>query len=181
MYYSKAHQNFSNKLQNQEALTNLQDFLGPNYQTVINFWWFMDGLTEDQWNEVARRYAALDYAALDYAALDYAAAYAAGVAARDATYELISMHTLLNDGKELAFVPLFDLTEEETKEQTKEEPPLFYMTEIRPPTGEIFNMRMVRPRYVSTPSGVGISEWALQFNSPITHNYYQYSRSIPQE
>jgi hypothetical protein len=87
------------------------------------------------------------------------------------------MHTLLAQDQELVFVPLFDFT----KEETKEEPPLFYMTEIRPPTGEIFNMRMVRPRYVSTPNGVGISEWALQFNSPITHNYYQYSRSIPQE
>jgi hypothetical protein len=134
MNYSKAHQNFSAHLQNPEALINPQDFLGPNYQTVINFWWFMDSLSEDQWKEVARRYDALDTAAWNaaraaakYAARDTAynaarnaawdAAWdAARVAARDAagyaagyaTSELIGMHTLLNDGKELLFVPLFN-------------------------------------------------------------------------
>ena len=134
MNHSKAHQNFSNRLENPEALTSPQDFLGPNYQTVINFWWFMDSLSEDQWKEVARRYDALDTAAWNaaraaakYAARDTAynaarnaawdAAWdAARVAARDAagyaagyaTSELIGMHTLLNDGKELLFVPLFN-------------------------------------------------------------------------
>jgi hypothetical protein len=128
--YSKAHQNFSNRLENPEALTSPQDFLGPNYQTVLNFWWFMDSLSEDQWKEVARRYDALDtaarYAAWNAAwvaawnAAGYAAWNAAGdaarVAARDAagyaagyaTSELIGMHTLLNDGKELLFVLFFN-------------------------------------------------------------------------
>ena len=144
--FSKAHQNFSNKLQNPEALTNPQNFLGPNYETVLNFWWVIDGLTENQWNEVARRYDALDdaarIAARDAArdAAGYAARYAArsaagyaawsaawdaawdaaGYAARsaawdaawsaawDATYELMGMHTLLGDGKDLLFVPLFN-------------------------------------------------------------------------
>jgi hypothetical protein len=129
MYFSKAHQNFSNQLQKPEALTSSQDFLGPNYETVLNFWWTMDSLTETQWKEVARRYDAIDYAAW-YAARDaardaawsaardaawYAAGYAARYAARDAarsaawyaTYELIGMHTLLNDGRDLMFVPLF--------------------------------------------------------------------------
>ena len=146
MNYSKAHQNFSTELQNPEALTSPQDFLGPNYETVLNFWWTMDSLTEPQWEEVARRYDALDPAAwyaagsaAEYAARDaawdaarsaawYAAGdaawdaawsatryaawsatrYAAGYAAWYATYELIGMHTLLNDGKTLLFVPLFN-------------------------------------------------------------------------
>ena len=87
--YSKAHQNFSNGLQNPEALTNPQDFLGPNYETVINFWWFMDGLTENQWNEVARRYDALDYAARNAAmsAAMSAARIAAGYAAWNAAWD----------------------------------------------------------------------------------------------
>ena len=124
MNYSKAHQKFSNELQNPEALTSPQDFLGPNYETVLNFWWYMDSLTETQWKEVARRYDALDpaarVAAWDAAwdAAGYAARVAAGVAAWDAamsaawyaaryaTYELMGMHTLLNDGKDLLFVPL---------------------------------------------------------------------------
>jgi hypothetical protein len=121
MNYSKAHQNFSAELQNPEALTNPQDFLGPNYETVLNFWWTMDSLTETQWNEVARRYRALDSAAGDaassaagsaaWSAAGYAAGYAAWSAALDAagdaTWELIGMHTLLNDGRDLLFVPLF--------------------------------------------------------------------------
>ncbi len=133
MNYSKAHQKFSTEFQNPEALTSPQDFLGPNYETVLNFWWTMDSLTETQWNEVARRYDALDSAAWDaawdaagYAARN-AAGDAAGYAAEDAavsaarsaawsaawsaagyaTYELMGMHTLLNDGKTLLFVPLF--------------------------------------------------------------------------
>ena len=78
----------------------------------------MDSLTETQWKEVTRRYDALDPAAWDaawFAAWDaarYAAVSAAGYAARfaagDATYELMGMHTLLNDGKTLLFVPLFN-------------------------------------------------------------------------
>jgi hypothetical protein len=122
MNYSKAHQKFSNELQNPEALTSPQDFLGPNYETVLNFWWTMDSLTETQWKEVARRFDALDPAARDaagyaagYAAWDaagvaawYAAMSAARFAARDAAWELMGMHTLLNDGKDLLFVPLFN-------------------------------------------------------------------------
>jgi hypothetical protein len=132
--YSKAHQNFSNRLHTPEALTSPQDFLGRNYETVLNFWTFMDSLTEDNWKEVARRYDALDHAAryaagnaagdaAGYAARDAAwyaagnaawsaagnaAGDAAGYAARSATYELMGMHTLLNDGKELAFVLFFN-------------------------------------------------------------------------
>jgi hypothetical protein len=133
MNYSKAHQNFSNELQNPEALKNPQNFLGPNYETVLNFWWFMDGLTENQWDEVARRYDAPDYAtyyaarnaagnAARYAAgaaAGNAAWYAAGYAASDrrvvaaagaATYELMGMHKLFERGDSLTFVPLFDFT-----------------------------------------------------------------------
>jgi hypothetical protein len=129
MNYSKTHQNFSTELQNPEALTKPQDFLGPNYETVLNFWWTMDSLTETQWNEVARRYDALDLAAREaarsaalsaawsaarsaalsaaWSAAWSAARSAAGYAAGYATWELMGMHTLLNDGKNLLFVPLF--------------------------------------------------------------------------
>ena len=79
----------------------------------------MDSLTEDNWNEVARRYNALDSAAryaadatasaawdaAGYAAGDAAgdaAGYAARDAARYATYELIG------DIENPVFVPLFD-------------------------------------------------------------------------
>ena len=162
MTYSKAHQNFANYLIKPEALTNPQDFLGPNYETVLNFWKWIDSLSEEQWKVVTDRYRNLDdaarsaarsaawdaagsaawdaardaawdvardaawYAARDaardaawYAARDaagsaarYAARDAAGSAARYAagyaTWELIGMHILLEQGKKLVFVPHFD-------------------------------------------------------------------------
>jgi hypothetical protein len=98
-----------------DVLTSPEKYLGKNYETVINFWWFMDGLTENQWNEVARRYDAIDYAARDAAgyvarsaawsaagdAAGRAAGYVAGYAAGNATYELIKG---IDDP---VFVPLF--------------------------------------------------------------------------
>jgi hypothetical protein len=53
---------------------------------------------------------AAGYAAWDAAwyAAGYAARYAAWFAAGYATYELMCMHTLLNDGKTLLFVLLFN-------------------------------------------------------------------------
>jgi hypothetical protein len=126
MNYSEAHQNFSDRIQNHEAITSPQYCLGPNYKTVLNFWWFMDNLTEDQRNEVNRRYSALDYAARDaagYAAYDAArdateypgeagdaARDVAWYANRDATWELIGMHNLFERGEPLTFVPMFDFT-----------------------------------------------------------------------
>jgi hypothetical protein len=126
--YSKTHQRFSTRLQNPEALTNPEKYLGKNYSAVLEFWWTMDSLTETQWNEVARRYDALDsaawsaawYAAGDaavsaagytarnaagYAAVSAASSaawYAAGYAAMDATYELIG------GIENPVFVPLFE-------------------------------------------------------------------------
>jgi hypothetical protein len=187
MSHSKSHQTFIERLP-VRAPAEPQELLGPNYEAVLNFWWYLDTISEEQQDVFVDRYRAIDArnrdrlievigatantittyadAACNCARIDwygvkrFAAAYA--------TWELICMHTLLEQDKELVFVPMFDFS----KEETKEEPPLSHMMEMQVPTGEIFNMRMVRPPYVSTPNGVGISEWALQFNSPITHNYY---------
>ena len=122
MTYSKAHQRFANHLNKPEALTNPENFLGPNYETVLNFWKWIDSLSVEQWKVVADRYRNLDDAAWDAAwvaardaardaawdAAWVAAWYAAWYAAGSATYELIGMHLLLEQGKKLIFVPMFD-------------------------------------------------------------------------
>ena len=130
MNYSKSHQLFAEYLENPKALTNPQEFLGQNYETVLNFWKWMDSLNQDQWSIVADRYRNLDPAARNVAlytawpavrdaardaALDAAweaardaAGGAAGYAAASATYELMGMHLLLEQGKKLVFVPMFD-------------------------------------------------------------------------
>jgi hypothetical protein len=60
MTYSKTHQRLSNYLSNPEVLTNPQKFLGPNWETVLRFWLYEESLTYEQWNELIRRYEAID-------------------------------------------------------------------------------------------------------------------------
>ncbi len=121
MKISKIHQRFANRV-GQEALTNPEPFLGPNYKTVLNFWYYLDTLTEDQINVAFVRYDAIPYEPsvsrdlVRYAARDVvgetnrSAVYMASFdfSASYATYELIAMHKLLEQGKKLIFVPLFD-------------------------------------------------------------------------
>jgi hypothetical protein len=71
-----------------DVLTSPEKYLGPNYETVLNFWRVMDGLTGNQWKKVARRYRALDPAAAN--------------AAGCASYELMAAT------EEPFFVPLFE-------------------------------------------------------------------------
>jgi hypothetical protein len=95
-----------------DVLTNPEKYLGKNYQTVLNFWTFMDSLSEDQWKEVASRYNAIDHAARAAAwdvardaastAARAAAGSTAGYVSGSATYELIG------GIENPVFVPLFD-------------------------------------------------------------------------
>jgi hypothetical protein len=125
MTYSKAHQCFADCLNNQRALEHPEDYLGSNWKDVLNFWWYLECLSEEQWKIVWERYWALDPkiqgaawkaardAALDAAVDAAAACVAAGNAAYAAlgagyaTYELIGSHRLLEQGKPLTFLPLF--------------------------------------------------------------------------
>jgi len=56
MKISKAHKRFSERLENPRVLTNPEEFLGPNYKAVLNFWMILDELSEDQWIVIKERY-----------------------------------------------------------------------------------------------------------------------------
>jgi hypothetical protein len=128
MKTSKAHQRFFEKLNEPRALTNPEDFLGPNWKDVINFWFYIDGLSEEERRKIGESYWALDGDVLDSA---WRAAYNASkdvveftvtIAACGAsvcrsygtyraffgyaTYEVIGHHKLLEQGKSLLFLPL---------------------------------------------------------------------------
>jgi hypothetical protein len=133
MSYSKTHQRFSAYLKVPESLERPEDFLGPNYVAVLNFWSWTDTLTARQSNEVALRWqtyydvgqvCSVNAEDASYA-VDPKAAHAAWEAtwldawgyggelnvARAitwATQELIGMHILLEQGNQLVFVPMFD-------------------------------------------------------------------------
>ena len=56
MTISQAHHRFVNLVKNNEALTNPQEFLGPNTDQLIKFWSSLDELTEEQLKTVKGRY-----------------------------------------------------------------------------------------------------------------------------
>jgi hypothetical protein len=53
--YSKTHQKYAEIMSNENILSHPEDFLGSNYEAVLNFWTFLDSLSEEQWKEVRKR------------------------------------------------------------------------------------------------------------------------------
>jgi hypothetical protein len=125
MTYSKIHQRFSKRLEQPDALKNPEKYLGLNYQDVLNFWIYLDTLSDKEKEEMAQSYWALDYnereSAIDAAsdAADEVVGlrfrYAAWRAAYDvtekgvfgfATYELIAHHKLIEQNQTPTFLPL---------------------------------------------------------------------------
>jgi hypothetical protein len=125
MTYSKIHQTFSERLNQPDALTNPEKYLGPNYQDVLNFWIYLETLSNKEKEEMAQSYWALDEEVRIFAEnasfcaakevvgekFRRAASRAAySVTGRwvfgDATCELIAHHKLLEQNKSLIIVPL---------------------------------------------------------------------------
>jgi hypothetical protein len=127
---SKIHKHFSERLNNPRVLTNPEEFLGENFEAVLNFWLILDDLSEEQWRVVRERF--LTFRNKNYSEWDKARALAwvaskevvgddyagdAGVAAYDvtkssadclATDELIGMHKILEDHQQpLTFFQMF--------------------------------------------------------------------------
>jgi hypothetical protein len=120
MKISKTHQRFANRIHNQRALRHPDEFLGPNWKDVLNFWLYLDTLSpaqlpnNDNDNELADLADSLKFcegAAEETIGEDnYYEAYWApphGFVTRRATTELIASHKILEQGKPLTFVPLF--------------------------------------------------------------------------
>ncbi len=118
MKISKTHQALSKELKNPEVLTNPEQFLGPNWETVLRWWLYWESLTVEQRDELYRRYYAIDDDTRNRA-WDLAKVVANGVIGRDnmraiwwvssysqITMELIAMHLLFERGHSLTFVPL---------------------------------------------------------------------------
>ena len=120
MKISKIHQRFSDRLKEPRALTNPEDFLGPNWEDVINFWFYVDTLNQGEIIKTNGRYWALNVvmresavrAARDSAEevvgwkVRSAAWFAAWGVFGYVTYELIASHKLLEQGKSPTFLPL---------------------------------------------------------------------------
>jgi hypothetical protein len=66
MIYSKSHKGFASDLNRfyninkQDVLDNLENYLGPNYKEVLNFWLYWDSLSDEKWNVYWDRVDSLD-------------------------------------------------------------------------------------------------------------------------
>jgi hypothetical protein len=125
MTYSKIHQAFSNYLEQPDALTNPANYLGPNWEDVLNFWIYLDTLSDREKKEIGQRYWDLDNI-VRLSAFDTARNAAEEVVGEEfsdaawdaadvvtgwwvfcyATWELIGHHKLLEQGKTPTFLPL---------------------------------------------------------------------------
>jgi hypothetical protein len=121
MKISKPHQRFANILNNQRVLSHPEEFLGPNWKDVLNFWIYLDTLTFEQIDIARNRVRNLDDAHINYSKN------LASIAASEATNhyishcvyvsapgyagfvakELIGAHKILEQGQTLTLVPLF--------------------------------------------------------------------------
>ena len=119
---SKIHQEFSRSLKNPRVLTNPEEFLGPNYEAVLNFWLFLDDLTKDQFKAIEGRYwdfcnnqpsewckASDEAIEASYETIGdkFANNASYGNIAFYATKELIGMHKFFGQNKPLTFFPMF--------------------------------------------------------------------------
>jgi hypothetical protein len=124
---SKSHKRFSERVRNTRVLENPEEFLGPNFESVLNFWLILDDLSEEQLSVVNERYWAENCsewlkatdlalaASIEVVGVD--CEYHAGYAAYDVTYswaaewitrELIAMHKILEDHQQpLTFFDMF--------------------------------------------------------------------------
>jgi hypothetical protein len=125
MKISKTHQRFANRLRTQRALSHPEEFLGPNWREVLNFWLYQDTLNFDETKNVEMLLRNLDKAdRVSAADLAWDAAHdtireSCFIAALAAAYiifgptswrvtcELIGAHKILEQGKPLTFVPIF--------------------------------------------------------------------------
>jgi hypothetical protein len=129
-HISKTHKRFSDRLRNTRVLTNPEEFLGENFEAVLNFWLILDDLSEEQWRVVKERYDAFfnendsewfkalnlgwvdakEVVGDDYAIKESWAAYDVtnSWAACWATLELIGIHKILEDQQRpLTLFPMF--------------------------------------------------------------------------
>jgi bifunctional NMN adenylyltransferase/nudix hydrolase len=125
MTYSKIHQAFSEHLKTPDVLKNPEKYLGPNFEKVLDFWIYLDTLSNKEKKEMAQSYWALDEEVRNsaFVAAWDAAAEVIGVGFREAawwaadvvtgkgvfgvaTVELIAHHKLLEQNKTPTILPL---------------------------------------------------------------------------
>ena len=121
MNYSQFHRNFANNHQLSDALENPEKYFGPNYATLLNFWWFLTTLTDAQEVELIEKRNRVFSSRLSFAASGKASDHfytgslsrvvflngGNSMAKAEASHEIIGMHILFDFNESLKILPLF--------------------------------------------------------------------------
>jgi hypothetical protein len=121
MNYSQFHRNFANSNQLADALENPEKYFGPNYATLLNFWWFLTTLTDAQEEELSDKKNRLSSSGRSFEASGIASDhFYTGSLSRKVfldggnsmkkaltSHEIIGMHILLDWNESLKILPLF--------------------------------------------------------------------------
>ena len=120
MNYSKIHQILQEEYLSDKIDDHPEQYLGPNYETVLDYWWYLESLSEiakiDYYDNSATKPSGYNLFIIDQANLltDYhqsEAWYATQIALNIGewygwvTVELICMHRILDEGKSFFYLP----------------------------------------------------------------------------
>jgi hypothetical protein len=117
MNYSKIHQDFAERVDDNKVLEYPENYLGPNYETVLNYWWYLDSLSRyytfdsDCYADKPVGYGSFIIGQASIITRFQSDAWGStNVISKDywygwATVELICMHRILDEGKSLFYLP----------------------------------------------------------------------------
>lgn len=110
--------------------SNPEEVMGPNARTILNFWTVIEGLEEEQWREIERKFEDLprgatsnyriladqvvgndvatkiQFSSWRVPSLKYGLSSSVAIYA---SYELIAMHLLIDENRPISVLPLFEL------------------------------------------------------------------------
>jgi hypothetical protein len=117
MNYSKIHQQFAERIDDNRVLEYPENYLGPNYKTVLNYWWYLDSLSRyytfvvDCYDDKPVGYGSFIMEQASIITRHQSEAWGATqVISKDywygwVTVELICMHRILDEEKSFFYLP----------------------------------------------------------------------------
>jgi hypothetical protein len=122
MNYSISHKRFVSQLNRyhcineQDILDHPENYLGPNYKELLNFWFYCESLSGEQWGVYRNRFWSLNFETLNRARSIATELAKEVIVPRFVDYiwvldeELIASHLYIERGIPFTFLPLiFDL------------------------------------------------------------------------
>jgi hypothetical protein len=112
-YISNIHKNFSLYFDNPEILTNPEEYFGPNYKILLNFWIYWETLTPKQITEYRRQADTYVYS-YRRNVLNAAEYVESKIKRPDLMYfssfdlEIFAAHILIESSLPLTFLPLLE-------------------------------------------------------------------------